>query len=125
MYDKMAIKIFDLYKEVISKGIVSKGIKTDAILVSESKSKLEKSFHFAAKIGGIKFEKEKYCTNRKICQRVNEPFEIKQTLVTDLPIKDEYDTTEFKTIFDANNRLLINGLFLGVGKSTIKTILYY
>ena len=119
IYDKMAIKMFDLYKDVVTKGLIPKGIKTDAILVSESRFKLEKLFTFdSSKIGGLKFEKEKYCTNRKICQLANEPFIINVSTVKDIPIVDEYDTAEFKKVFDTHNRLNIKGLFPGVGKST-------
>ena len=59
------------------------GIKTDAILVSESRFKLEKLFTFdSSEIGGLKFEKEKYCTNRKICQLANETFIINVSTVS-------------------------------------------
>jgi len=44
IYDMMSIKMYDLFNEVVAKGIKPKGIKTDAILVSKSKSELEKSF---------------------------------------------------------------------------------
>ena len=42
------MKMFTLFNLVVSKGIIPKGIKTDAILVSESKEELEKllPFHF-------------------------------------------------------------------------------
>ena len=45
IYDIMSLKMYDLYNEVVSKGIVPKGIKTDAILVSKSKSEIEHLFN--------------------------------------------------------------------------------
>ena len=47
IYDIMSLKMYELYNEVVSKGVVPKGIKTDAILVSKSKSELEKLFNFS------------------------------------------------------------------------------
>jgi len=46
IYNHMSIRMFELFQEVVEKGIVPKGIKTDAILVSESKEELEKKFQF-------------------------------------------------------------------------------
>ena len=66
IYDIMSLKMYDLYNEV-----VSKGIKTDAILVSKSKSEIEHLFNFTSDIGGIKFESGKKCPNRKVVQIVN------------------------------------------------------
>lgn len=126
IYNHMAIKMFNLYHDVIRKGIQPKGIKTDAILVSESKEELEKLFEFTPdKIGGIKFESDKSCPDSPIGQRINDPFQIRQPQVSDIPIKDEWDTNEFNTLFDEmindDNRVLIKGLFPGVGKSTCVT----
>ncbi len=126
IYNTMAIKMFDLYHLIVSKGIVPKGIKTDAILVSESKEELEKLCIFdTSQIGGLRFESGKYCTDFKIKQRRNEVPNIQEIKVDDVKIKDEYDTQEFKEIFDEmtgdNNRLLIEGEMPGVGKTTCVT----
>ena len=118
IYDIMSLKMYDLYNEVVSKGIVSKGIKTDAILVSKSKSEIEHLFNFTSDIGGIKFESGKKCPNRKVVQIVNEPFKVQLRTVNDIKIIDEYDKKEINQIFDNCSRVLIQGLFPGVGKTT-------
>ena len=66
IYCKMAIKLFNMYKDVTSKGIEIKGIKTDALLISKSKSEVEHLFTFDNKIGGVKFETGKSLTNKKL-----------------------------------------------------------
>src|SRR4051812_5954401 len=128
----MAMRMFILFNLVVSKGIIPKGIKTDAILVTESKEELEKLLPFSfidtskgAKvehIGGHKFESGKSCTNNRIFQRINEPFNIKQPEVTDFKITDEWNYNEFQELFDDDNNECINdwlilGEYPGVGKS--------
>ena len=57
--------MFNLYNKVIQAGIIPKGIKTDAILVTETKEELEKKFAFTPSIiGGLKFETGKKCINK-------------------------------------------------------------
>ncbi len=119
IYDLMSLKMYDLYNEVVSKGIVPKGIKTDAILVTKSKSELSKLFEFDdSKIGGLKFESGKYCNDRPVKQIVNEPFIVQNRVVNEIKIIDEYDKNEIKDIFDKHDKVLIKGLFPGVGKTT-------
>jgi hypothetical protein len=103
IYDIQSIKLFNLYNEVIEKGIKPIGIKTDAILVKSSKVLLEKYFHFdATKIGSIKFESGKTLINKKIIQEKNKKFELQDTYINNIQLKDEYDTKE---IFDQSNIL--------------------
>ena len=74
--------MFGLLNLVISKGIVPKGIKTDAVLVSESKEELEKLFDFNPdQIGGLKFESGKSVVNNPLKQKENKPFNIPQPVV--------------------------------------------
>ena len=111
--------LYNLYKKVIAAGIIPKGIKTDAILVDNSKEELEKHFTFNShEIGGIKFESGKSCVDHRIGQHINESFNIVQPKVNNIVIKDEYDTREFNEKFDQYNRIMIKGLFPGVGKTT-------
>jgi hypothetical protein len=71
------------------------GIKTDAILVKSSTVLLEKYFHFdATKIGSIKFESGKTLRNKKIIQEKNKKFELQDTYLNNIQLKDEYDTKE-------------------------------
>lgn len=136
IYQKMAMRMFVLFNLVVSKGIIPKGIKTDAILVSESKEELEKLLPFTfidtsggtkvEHIGGYKFESGKSCTNNRIFQRQNEPFNIKQPEVTEFKIKDEWKYDEFRELFDddnneVKNNWIIKGEFPGVGKTTTIT----
>ncbi|HRP37622.1 MAG TPA: hypothetical protein PLS50_07485, partial [Candidatus Dojkabacteria bacterium] len=105
IYDMMSIKMYKLYNEVLSKGITPKGIKTDAILISKSKPELEKLFTFSNNIGGVKFESGKYCPNKKVTQLLNEPFNIKNRIVNEITILDEYDKKEINHIFDNHSRV--------------------
>ena len=118
IYDMMSIKMYDLFNEIVAKGIKPKGIKTDAILISKSKSELEKLFTFDNEMGGIKFESGKQCLNKKIIQLTNEPFNVKDQVINEIKIINEYDKNEFKTIFDNHSRIMIEGVFPGVGKTT-------
>src|SRR4051794_23715691 len=111
----MSIEMYDLYNEVVSK---PKGIKTDAILVSKSQSELEKLFNFNKdEIGGVKFDGGKMCVDQKVEQLLNEPFQVKNRVINEIKINDEYDKNEFKTIFDKYSHVMIKGLFPGVGKT--------
>ena len=56
----MAIFMFNLYNRVIDAGIKPKGIKTDAILVFETKEELEKHFTFNANEIGELLNQEKH-----------------------------------------------------------------
>ena len=51
-------------------------------------------------------------------QRSNYVFSIPQVQINNIEIKDEYDTNEINQIFDKHNRVLIKGLYPGVGKTT-------
>ncbi|MBS1736426.1 MAG: hypothetical protein JSS98_07425 [Bacteroidetes bacterium] len=119
IYDHMAIRMFELFNEIVSKGLKPVGIKTDAILLTESRAKLDKLFKFnPGERGGIKFESGKFCTNHKVAQVVNTPFAIKKRDVNVIKIKDEYDTNEINKVFDQHGRVGIWGDFPGVGKTT-------
>ena len=118
IYNNMSIFMFNLYNKVIAAGIKPKGIKTDAILVFESKEELEKHFTFNPdEIGGLKFETGKTCNDTPVVQRSNYVFDIPQVQINKLEMKNEYDINDFTTIFDNHNRVLIKGLYPGVGKS--------
>lgn len=119
IYNNMSIFMFNLYNKVIDAGIKPKGIKTDAILVFESKAELEKHFTFNPDvIGGLRFESGKTCTDSPIVQKYNDPFSIPQVAINVIKLKDEYDTNELNNIFDKHDRVMIKGLYPGVGKST-------
>lgn len=131
IYNNMSIFMFNLYNKVIDAGIKPKGIKTDAMLVLESKEELEKHFTFNPDvIGGLRFESKKTCPDSPIVQRINVPFSIQQVEKNVIKLKDEYDTNELNNIFDMYDRVMILGLYPGVGKTTSvinyknKTILF-
>ena len=119
IYNLMSMFMFDLLTKVLSCGIVPKGIKTDAILVSESFEELQKHFTFNPhEIGGLKFETGKSCADHQLGQAINEPFDICQTKVNEIYMKNEFDKNEFKKVFDNSDRTMVKGLFPGVGKTT-------
>ena len=110
--------MFNLYSKVIAAGIIPKGIKTDAILVTETKEELEKHFAFTpGVIGGLKFETEKECINKPLVQKINDKFDIPQTLVNTFYIKNEEKYDEFQELFDDGNDESKNNWFIGSGFS--------
>ena len=100
----------------LAAGIIPKGFKTDAILVTESKEELEKHFSFTpGVIGGLKFETEKECINKPLVQKINEKFDIPQTVVNTFEINNEWKYDEFQELFDDDYNDTKNNWFIGSG----------
>src|SRR5690606_5289722 len=127
IYNNMAMFMFELFNRVIKARIIPKGIKTDAILVDESKEELEKHFLFNSDvIGGLKFETGKRCVNNCLTQRVNEPFSIPRVHFDEFKINNEWNYDEFQELFDddnndTKNNWLIKADYPGCGKTTAVT----
>jgi hypothetical protein len=114
----MKVKLFGIYNQAHKAGLKIYGVKTDCILVAESEKKLKRHFNFTQDIGGLKFETGKQLPSNAIVQQVeNKMMDITPPKVTEHHITDEYSEKEFKQIFDKHNRILIKGVYPGVGKS--------
>ena len=71
IYDMQAYKLYNLYIQLSR--TPCHVIKTDCILVRTSKDELEKIITFDNKIGGLKYETNKYIIDTKIQMKDNEP----------------------------------------------------
>jgi len=120
IYNMMNMKMYELYKKCHKGGLKVIGIKTDCLVVQNSRSEIEQTGYvdFADKFGGWKFEAGNDCVNHRMGQDKNKLCELETTKVNEIEIKDEYDTSEFKKIFDKHNRILVKGVLPGVGKTT-------
>ena len=118
IYDIMRYKLWLLYSKLKKINIVIYGIKTDCVLVRESKEELSKFIKFNNVIGGFKFEEHKIPIDKKITLKFNKLIEFKQPEVNMIQMINEYDVNEMKTILQSNNNGMINGDLPGSGKTT-------
>ncbi|DAC81756.1 TPA_asm: S1H [Trichoplax MELD virus] len=120
VYDIRSIKNYMTYKKLIRANIEVRGIKTDSLLIDNSrdnKSKVKKLFDFSNKIGCFKLETCNYLIDKKLQWIENELPQIAQITITEHEIKDERDTDEINNVFKKYNTF-IKGSLPGVGKTT-------
>ena len=65
IYDMQLLKLWKLFKNLTENNIKVYGIKTDCLLINETKKEL-KTIDFNNEIGGVKFEISKKPINKKI-----------------------------------------------------------
>ena len=118
IYDVQLLKLWKLYKQAQDNNIIVYGIKTDCLLVREDKNILDKIFKFSKCIGGVKFEQHKRPINKKICMFNNDLIHFKQPEVNIIRLSDEYNVNEMQEKLQQYDRVLINGLLPGSGKTT-------
>jgi len=118
IYDKMSIRMSLLYNEVVTKGLRVRGIKTDCIMVEEDVNLIEGLFEFNNEIGGIKLEKDKVLPCKEFARRDNKYTVRDREEINYIKVNSEMDTDELNTIFRENTRVLVKGLYPGVGKTT-------
>ena len=94
IYDMQAYKLYNLYVKL--SGIPCYGIKTDCILVRTSKDELEKLITFDNKIGGLKYETNKYIIDTKIQTKENEPVTFNKPKINIIINDDEYNIDDIK-----------------------------
>lgn len=118
IYCMMKIKLHNLYTECKKEGLKVVGVKTDSVLVRNTKKEIVKtSLKFENKIGGLKIDLLKECANAKIQPLINSLIQIKKYPVKVLKVNDEYDQSEFNEIFENTNRILIKSSLPGCGKT--------
>lgn len=120
IYNQMNVKMFDLYKRCVKNNLKVVGVKTDCIIVHNSEEEIEATgyFDFTDKLGCLKYEPGAACVNKLLEQKINNLCALEQVKVNEITINDEYSVSEFKDVFDNNNRVLLKGLLPGVGKTT-------
>lgn len=120
IYNKMNVKMFELYKCCIKSNLKVVGVKTDCIIVHNSEEEIEATgyFDFTDKLGCLKYEPGAECVNKLLEQKINNLCALEHVKVNEITINDEYSVSEFKNVFDNNNRVLLKGLLPGVGKTT-------
>ena len=84
-----------------------------------SKDELEKMITFDNKIGGLKYETNKYIIDTKIQMKENEPVTFNKPKINIITVDDEYNVDVIKKKVDGLNNLLILGKYAGVGKTTL------
>ena len=117
IYDIQAYKLYSIYIKLSD--ITCYGIQTDFILVRNSKDELEKMITFDNKIGGLKYETNKYSIDTKIQMKDNEPVTFNKPKINIITVDDEYNVDDIKKKVDGLNNLLILGKYAGVGKPTL------
>ena len=96
-------KLWLLYSKLTKNNIIVYEIKTDCVLVRESKEEPSKIIKFNNKIGGYKFETNKIPIDKKITLIFNKLIEFKQSEANIIQMNDQYDVNQMRTILQNNN----------------------
>jgi len=105
---------------VKNKGFTPIGIKTDCILINESRREIDDCIDFIDVVGGLKFEKDKALIDHSLKQTFNDNEQYNFT-INEIPILDECDTGAINAVFDSHPRVFVKGILPGVGKTTTVT----
>ena len=125
IYAIQKLKLWQLYNALKNIGISAAGVKTDCMLITESEKQLIQkasdanvTIPFDKKIGGIKFESNKFPINKKITMYQNKLIEIKTPSVNIIEMKNEYDKQEMKEILQIYDKTFVGADLPGSGKTT-------
>jgi hypothetical protein len=121
IYNLMNVKMYEMYKKCLKHKIKIVGIRTDALVTKNTLLYLNKTkgFKFSKELGGVKFETDDTCVDKRMIQEENELCKLpKFNEVQTHKIKDEYDQKEINNVFNAHNRVIVKGMLPGVGKTT-------
>lgn len=123
IYENHKVKLDQLYRDCKAKNLNIIGVKTDCILVDEPVEKLNRLFDTKNVIGGYKIETDKVCIDSQIkilpgMTQGELAKLIKPVKTTTHKIYNEYDTDEINKVLDNNNRIILKGVYPGVGKTT-------
>lgn len=125
IYLNQRLKLLNQYDKMMKLGLIVRGIKTDCVFYNRMKSGnadevIAQNFNLSTEIGEFKIERQKYLPQTKL--------EVKKNCLMKIPLfdeihlktfQDEYDTKVINEYLNGHKRVLIKGLFAGVGKSTI------
>jgi hypothetical protein len=120
IYLSQRLKMYNLYKKMISNGLVVLGCKTDCLFYQGSDKIIKSKFKLSKRIGEYKIEEAKYIPTKKLSLESNELITITDySKVNTKSFDDEKDTETINKYIDSKKRVLIKGLYPGVGKSTM------
>lgn len=120
IYYNQRLKLLNMYDKLKSVNVNITGIKTDCIMFDDKNTDIIKStFNLSNQIGEYKLENNKYLVNKKIQINPNELLKPKLFNTNLKTFSDEFDSKTINEYIEKNNKILIKGLFPGVGKSTL------
>lgn len=125
IYLNQRLKLLNQYDKLRKLGLRVRGIKTDCIFYGETKERnssriIKSNFPMSSNIGEYKLEIKKFLPSSQITVELNNLCDIPN--YDNINIKtfaDEYDTKTINKYLKTHNRVLIKGLYPGVGKSTL------
>jgi len=125
IYLNQRLKLLNQYDKLRKLGLRVRGIKTDCIFYGETKERnssriIKSNFPMSSNIGEYKLEIKKFLPSSQIIVELNNLCDIPN--YDNINIKtfaDEYDTKTINKYLKTHNRVLIKGLYPGVGKSTL------
>ena len=134
IYLNQRLKLLDQYDKLRKLGLRVRGIKTDCIFYGETKERnsnkiIKSNFPMSSNIGEFKLETKKYLPFSQIIVELNDLCNVRNIddkiiipNFENINIKtfdDEYDTKTINEYLKTHKRVLIKGLYPGVGKSTL------
>lgn len=121
IYLQQRLKMYKLYEKMNKLGYKILGIKTDCLYYEGDTKLLSKHFDICDKIGSYKIESNKFVPENELMIRDNEIIEIYDYFENNKikTFKDEYDTKKINKHINKNKNIMIEGLYPGVGKSTL------
>lgn len=134
IYLNQRLKLLNQYDKIRKLGLKVKGIKTDCIFYGETKERnsnkiIKSNFPMSSNIGEYKLETKKYLPFTPIIVELNDLCNVRniddKIIIPNFEhiniktFNDEYDTKTINEYLKTHNRVLIKGLYPGVGKSTL------
>jgi hypothetical protein len=125
IYLNQRLKLLAQYDKLRKLGLRVRGIKTDCIFYSETKERnssqiIKSNFPMSGNIGEFKQEIKKYLPTTTIFVELNQLYEV--PIFDNIKVKtfaNEYDTKTINEYLKLHKKVLIKGLYPGVGKSTL------
>ncbi len=125
IYSNQRLKLLHQYDKLRKLGLKVRGIKTDCIFYSETKERnssqiIKSNFPMSGNIGEFKQEIKKFLPTSSIYVELNNLYEVPNfDNVITKTFENEYDTKTINEYLKTHNKVLIKGLYPGVGKSTL------
>jgi len=125
IYLNQRLKLLNQYDKLRNLGLRVRGIKTDCIFYAETKQRnsshiIKSNFPMSSNIGEYKLETKKFIPTSSIIVELNDLLDIPNfDNVNIKTFANEYDTKTINKYLQTHNNVLIQGLYPGVGKSTL------
>lgn len=125
IYLNQRLKLLNQYDKLRNLGLRVRGIKTDCIFYAETKQRnsshiIKSNFPMSSNIGEYKLETKKFIPTSSIIVELNDLLDIPNfDNINTKTFTNEYDTKTINKYLETHNKVLIKGLYPGVGKSTL------